>query len=152
MAFFSKPKYSKVNVKSREGVAKGVWTKCPESGDMVFAKELKKNLMVVPSSDYHFPLSAPERIASLLDSGTFEEHDQKMRSTDPLKFKGIASYSEKLEQTVEIHQDSGVKIKVHYISPITSRIYDTTVSASFSCVSITPIMPVMQKKPTEGHG
>ena len=98
MAFFSKPKYSKVNVKSREGVAKGVWTKCPESGDMVFAKELKKNLMVVPSSDYHFPLSAPERIASLLDSGTFEEHDQKMRSTDPLKFKGIASYSEKLEQ------------------------------------------------------
>lgn len=98
MAFFSKPKYSKVNVKSREGVAKGVWTKCPESGDMVFAKELKKNLMVVPSSDYHFPLSAPERIASLIDSGTFEEHDQKMRSSDPLKFKGIASYSEKLEQ------------------------------------------------------
>jgi len=98
MAFFSKPKYAKGNVKSRQGVAKGVWTKCPESGDMVFAKELKKNLMVVPSSDYHFPLSAPERIASLLDSGTFEEHDQKMRSTDPLKFKGIASYSEKLEQ------------------------------------------------------
>ena len=98
MAFFSKPKYSKVNVKSREGVAKGVWTKCPESGDMVFAKELKKNLMVVPTSDYHFPLSAPERITSLIDSGTFKEYDQKMRSTDPLKFKGIASYSEKLEQ------------------------------------------------------
>ena len=44
MSFFSKPKYSKVNVKSREGVAKGLWTKCPESGEMVFVKELKKNL------------------------------------------------------------------------------------------------------------
>ena len=70
MAFFSKPKYSKVSVKSREGVPKGVWTKCPETGDMVFAKELKKNLMVVPSSGYHFPLSAPDRIESLIDPQT----------------------------------------------------------------------------------
>ena len=77
---------------------KGVWTKCPETGDMVFAKELKKNLMVVPSSGYHFPLPAPDRIASLLDEGTFEEHDQDLKSSDPLDFKGVASYKDKLEQ------------------------------------------------------
>lgn len=77
---------------------KGVWTKCPETGDMVFAKELKKNLMVVPSSGYHFPLPAPDRIASLLDAGTFEEHDQDLKSSDPLDFKGVASYKDKLEQ------------------------------------------------------
>jgi acetyl-CoA carboxylase carboxyl transferase subunit beta len=98
MSFFSKPKYSNVNVKSREGVAKGVWTKCPESGDMVFAKELEKNLMVVPSSGYHFPLPAPDRIASLVDHGTFQEYDSEVRSDDPLKFKGVASYSDKLKQ------------------------------------------------------
>jgi len=79
-------------------VPKGVWTKCPETGDMVFAKELKKNLMVVPSSGYHFPLPAPDRIASLLDAGTFEEHDQDLKSSDPLDFKGVASYKDKLEQ------------------------------------------------------
>jgi acetyl-CoA carboxylase carboxyl transferase subunit beta len=98
MAFFSKPKYSKVVVKSREGVPKGVFTKCPETGDMVFAKELKKNLMVVPSSGYHFPLAAPERIHSLLDSGTFLECDSNLSSLDPLNFKGLASYKDKLEQ------------------------------------------------------
>lgn len=98
MAFFSKPKYSNVSVKSREGVAKGVWTKCPETGEMVFAKELKKNLMVVPSSGYHFPLPAPERIKSLVDEGTFIEYDTELRSADPLEFKGLASYKEKLEQ------------------------------------------------------
>ena len=98
MAFFSKPKYSKVVVKSREGVPKGVFTKCPETGDMVFAKELQKNLMVVPSSGYHFPLPAPDRIDSLLDSGTFVECDSKLSSLDPLKFKGLASYKDKLEQ------------------------------------------------------
>jgi len=98
MAFFSKPKYSKVSVKSREGVPKGVWTKCPETGDMVFAKELKKNLMVVPSSGYHFSLPAPDRIESLIDPQTFVEYDADLRSVDPLKFKGVASYQDKLEQ------------------------------------------------------
>ena len=101
MSFFSKPKYSKVNVKSREGVAKGLWTKCPESGEMVFVKELKKNLMVVPLSGYHFPLPAPERIQSLVDHGSFQEYDGKIRSGDPLKFKGLASYEEKLQQNRE---------------------------------------------------
>jgi len=101
MAFFSKPKYSNVNVKSREGVAKGVWTKCPESGDMVFAKELKKNLMVVPSSGYHFPLPAPDRIESLIDAGSFKEYDAGLHSGDPLKFKGVASYQDKLKQNRE---------------------------------------------------
>jgi acetyl-CoA carboxylase carboxyl transferase subunit beta len=101
MSFFSKPKYSKVNVKSREGVAKGLWTKCPESGEMVFVKELKKNLMVVPVSGYHFPLPAPDRIQSLVDHGTFEEYDSAIRSGDPLKFKGLASYEEKLHQNRE---------------------------------------------------
>lgn len=101
MSFFSKPKYSKVNVKSREGVAKGLWTKCPESGEMVFVKELKKNLMVVPVSGYHFPLPAPDRILSLVDHGTFEEFDGSIRSGDPLKFKGVAAYADKLEQNRE---------------------------------------------------
>ena len=101
MALFSKPKYSKVNVKSREGVPKGVWTKCPETGEMVFAKELKNNLMVVTGSGYHFPFSAPERIESLMDEGTFVERDANLVSTDPLDFKGMASYKDKLEQNKE---------------------------------------------------
>jgi len=65
---------------------------------MVFAKELEKNLMVVPSSGYHFPLSAPKRIESLVDKGTFVEYDANLSSADPLNFKGLASYKDKLEQ------------------------------------------------------
>ena len=68
---------------------------------MVFAKELKKNLMVVPSSGYHFPLPAPDRIDSLFDKDTFEELDKTLKSSDPLNFKGLASYKEKLEQNKE---------------------------------------------------
>jgi acetyl-CoA carboxylase carboxyl transferase subunit beta len=65
---------------------------------MVFAKELANNLMVVPMSGYHFPLPAPDRITSLVDEGTFVEYDANLRSTDPLDFKGMASYQDKLEQ------------------------------------------------------
>jgi acetyl-CoA carboxylase carboxyl transferase subunit beta len=54
--------------------------------------------MVVPSSGYHFPLPAPDRIESLLDEGTFEEYDQDLKSSDPLDFKGVASYKDKLDQ------------------------------------------------------
>ena len=68
---------------------------------MVFAKELKKNLMVVPSSGYHFPLPAPDRIESLLDKDSFQEFDKDLRSSDPLEFKGVSSYKEKLEQNRE---------------------------------------------------
>ena len=97
MAIFSKPQYSTVKVRTREGIKKGIWTKCPSSGEMVYVKDLKKNLMVVPSSGYHFPLPARERVESLVDKGTFVEFDQGLSSLDPLKFKGVASYKEKLE-------------------------------------------------------
>ena len=98
MAIFSKPQYSTVKVRTREGIPKGTFIKCPKSGDPVFVKDLEKNLMVVPASGYHFPLPAPERVQSLVDEGTFVEHDERMSSRDPLKFKGVASYKQKLQE------------------------------------------------------
>ena len=52
--------------------------------------------MVVPNSGYHFPLDARSRIASMLDSDSFKEMDQAVRSMDPLEFNATASYQEKL--------------------------------------------------------
>ncbi len=100
MAIFGKPKYSTVNVKKRD-IPKGLWTKCPKSGDLVYNKDLEKNFMVVPKSGYHFPLPAPRRIISLVDKGTFEEKDKKLSSKDPLNFKGVATYANKLKESKE---------------------------------------------------
>jgi len=98
MALFSKPNYSRVTV-NRKDIPKGLWTKCPKSGEIIYNKELEQNLMVVPKSGYHFPLAAPARIASLIDEGTWTETDADLTSTDPLNFKGpSSSYPEKLEQ------------------------------------------------------
>ncbi|GAB4283394.1 MAG TPA: acetyl-CoA carboxylase carboxyl transferase subunit beta [Opitutae bacterium] len=97
MTLFSKPKYSTVSVKKKD-IPKGLWTKCPVSGEIVYNKELENNWMVVPKSKYHFPLSAARRIELLVDEGTFQEYDVDLVSVDPLKFTGVASYTDKIEQ------------------------------------------------------
>ncbi len=97
MALFGKPKYTPVIVKKKD-IPKGTYTKDPVSGDIVFTKELEQNQMVFPKSGFHFPISAPARLARLLDEGSFEETDAGLSSVDPLGFTGAASYTSKLDQ------------------------------------------------------
>ena len=96
MAIFGKPQYSTVTVKKKD-IPKDLWTKCPKTSEIIYNRVLKENLMVVPNSGYHFPLDARSRIASMLDTGSFEEMDQAVRSMDPLEFNATASYQEKLK-------------------------------------------------------
>ena len=97
MAIFGKPQYSTVTVKKKD-IPKDVWTKCPKTGEIIYNRVLKENLMVVPNSDYHFPLDGRIRIESLLDKDSFKESDTTITSLDPLKFNATASYKEKLKQ------------------------------------------------------
>jgi acetyl-CoA carboxylase carboxyl transferase subunit beta len=64
---------------------------------MVFDKELGENLKVCPRCQHHFPITARERIHSLVETCTFEEMDAGMTSVDVLSFTGVASYVSKLE-------------------------------------------------------
>ena len=64
---------------------------------MIFSKELTANLKVCRKCDYHFTMTAPERIASLADEGTFREMDADLVSVDALKFTGVAAYKERLK-------------------------------------------------------
>ncbi len=104
MSLFSKPKYSTVVVKKKD-IPKGLWTKCPISGEVIFNKELEANLMVVPKSGYHFPIGARARIAGLFDEGTFEEQDATVRSADPLQFVDSQPYPERIKK---YERDSGL--------------------------------------------
>ena len=81
MAIFGKPQYSTVTVKKKD-IPKDVWTKCPKTNEIIYNRVLKENLMVVPNSDYHFPLDARTRIEALLDEGSFQEQDTHIRSLD----------------------------------------------------------------------
>jgi acetyl-CoA carboxylase carboxyl transferase subunit beta len=105
MSLFSKPKYSTVVVKKKD-IPKGLWTKCPLSGEIVFNKELEANQMVVPKSGYHFPIGARQRIEALFDADTFVESDASVRSADPLKFVDSQAYPDRIKK---YEKESGLK-------------------------------------------
>lgn len=73
---------------------------------MVFDKELEENLKICPNCQYHFPVSARQRIQSLSENGSFEEMDSDMTSVDVLEFTGAASYISKL---TKYQQTTGLK-------------------------------------------
>ena len=75
-----------------------LWVKCPESGQLVFHKDLEANLMVVPGSGYHMAIGAKARLASLFDGGEHEELASPEALSDPLKFRDVKRYSDRLKE------------------------------------------------------
>jgi len=104
MSLFSKPKYSTVVVKKKD-IPKGLYTKCPISGEVIFNQELEANQMVVAKSGYHFPIGARGRIKGLFDPETFVEYDAGVISADPLKFVDSVPYPERIKK---YERDSGL--------------------------------------------
>lgn len=99
MPIFGKPKYTVVKVSRKKSMPEGLWTKCEDCGEIIYNKALEENLRVCPKCQYHFVLSAPQRIALLTDASSFEAFNDKLTSLDPLNFKGPkGSYPEKLKE------------------------------------------------------
>ncbi|MFM8458087.1 MAG: acetyl-CoA carboxylase, carboxyltransferase subunit beta [Chthoniobacterales bacterium] len=96
MGIFQKPAL-KIRSRGKSNVPEGLWTKCPGCGEVVTKAEFEQNLQVCPKCDHHLTLGARERIESLADPGTFKEHDAGMVSVDSLKFRGVATYKDRLE-------------------------------------------------------
>jgi acetyl-CoA carboxylase carboxyl transferase subunit beta len=96
MAIFKKPILRALGSKTRE-MPSGLWTKCPSCGEVIHNLALSENLQVCPKCEHHFNLGSRERIESILDADSFEEHDPSMSSVDPLGFKGVTTYADRLQ-------------------------------------------------------
>ena len=96
MAIFKKPILRALGSKTRE-MPSGLWTKCPSCGEVIHNLALSENLQVCPKCEHHFNLGSRERIESILDEDSFEEHDPSMSSVDPLGFKGVTTYADRLQ-------------------------------------------------------
>jgi len=98
MAIFKKPTLKSQGRKKRGDIPQGLFQKCPGCDEVINEIELNENQRVCPRCEYHFPLSANDRIANLLDPETFVEMDANLRSVDTLKFQGQASYKDRLRK------------------------------------------------------
>ena len=96
--FNTKLKVNTIRILKRRDIPEGLWTKCEECGEIIYNKTLEEDFKVCSKCDYHFTLSAPERVAQLIDEGTFNEMDKDLLSGDPIKFRGPKSYVSKLKE------------------------------------------------------
>lgn len=85
-------------VKSRD-VPDNLWDKCPSCGQMIFHKELEKNLRVCTHCNHHLRLAAKDRLAMLFDEGDFTRIDLPKIVVDPLKFRDRKRYSDRLKES-----------------------------------------------------
>jgi acetyl-CoA carboxylase carboxyl transferase subunit beta len=73
-----------------------LWTRCPDCGEMLYNKQLEKDLRVCSRCGHHFRLRADARLAMLLDRDSFSERDVGLESLDPLEFVDQKPYPDRL--------------------------------------------------------
>lgn len=97
MRLFSRDK-PKIKVETTKADGFSGWLKCTHCQDMIHTKELMANLNCCPKCDYHYRLSARERIESLVDAGSFVEMFDELRAVDALNFVDTETYPERLKK------------------------------------------------------
>ena len=98
MSLFKRPnKYVKVTVSKKKDMPGGLWTKCPDCGEIIYNKKLEENFLVCTKCNFHFTLGIPHRIRFLADEGSFKEFYEDLETEDPLQFKGPKTYVDKIK-------------------------------------------------------
>jgi acetyl-CoA carboxylase carboxyl transferase subunit beta len=97
MEWFKKP-IAAVKGKKQVKIPEGLFVKCDVCKEIVYKKELERNLNVCPKCNYHFRLNASERLGFLADEGSFTEIDSGLTSGDPLGFKDTTTYPERIKE------------------------------------------------------
>jgi acetyl-CoA carboxylase carboxyl transferase subunit beta len=95
MTWFKREKRRMEPVDQKRVVTEGLWIKCTGCKEPLWKKDLEGNLHVCPKCNYHYKISAYERINLLMDPG-WTEHDASLYSTDPLEFQANKPYRDTL--------------------------------------------------------
>ena len=69
-------------------IPQGLWRKCNKCGQPIYVEDVKNNYYICPKCDGYFRVHAYRRIEMIIDSGSFEEWNQKMEFSNPLNFPG----------------------------------------------------------------
>jgi acetyl-CoA carboxylase carboxyl transferase subunit beta len=96
IANFVRPKIN--SMLGRRDIPENLWIKDPETGEMVFHKDLEENQYVVPTSGHHMRISAKERLQHFYDDGAYEVLENPKVAVDPLKFRDEKRYVDRLKE------------------------------------------------------
>jgi acetyl-CoA carboxylase carboxyl transferase subunit beta len=96
MAWFQKKDRKPLKASERRDLPADVFEKCKSCGEILYTEKLAQNLDVCPSCGFHFRITADRYVDILLDPGSFEPLDSHLRSADPLHFKDLKPYPERI--------------------------------------------------------
>ncbi len=82
----------------KKQIPEGLWTKCPSCKELLYTPDLEENLYVCPKCGYHFRIDAQKRIDIILDRTNRKKLFEEVQPTDPLGFKDLKPYSQRLEE------------------------------------------------------
>ncbi len=85
------------NMLARRDTPEKLWIKCPETGQLVFYKDVETNLFVIPGSNYHMRMGAVARLKSMFDGETWFDIAVPEVPVDPLKFRDERRYADRLK-------------------------------------------------------
>jgi len=85
------------NFLQRKDVPENLWIKCPETGQLVFHKDVEANQWVIPNSNYHMRMGAAQRLKSIFDGETWLDIALPEVAIDPLKFRDERRYVDRLK-------------------------------------------------------
>jgi acetyl-CoA carboxylase carboxyl transferase subunit beta len=94
---FVRPKIRSLLGQKRD-TPENMWIKDPETGQMVFYKDLESNLFVFPGSGHHHRMPPQERLQSMFDGGIFETVALPEVAPDPLRFRDQRKYADRLKE------------------------------------------------------
>jgi acetyl-CoA carboxylase carboxyl transferase subunit beta len=94
---FVRPKIRGLLGAKRE-TPENMWVKCPETGQMVFYRDLENNQFVIPGSGYHMRMAPDVRLKSMFDAGEYETIALPQVPLDPLKFRDERRYTDRLKE------------------------------------------------------
>lgn len=100
MAWFKRDKSGLISQKKKE-LPDGLWLKCDSCNELVYKKELDRNLGVCAKCGYHFRMKSSLYLKLLLDDGNFDEFNANIMSIDALKFKAQKKYSDQLKEAIK---------------------------------------------------
>jgi acetyl-CoA carboxylase carboxyl transferase subunit beta len=98
MEWFRKAKEGLVSQRKKE-IPDGIWVKCDSCGEIIYKKELDKNLWVCSKCDYHFRLKSKDYVNLILDDGNLKEYDTNLEASDPLEFKDSKKYPDRIKES-----------------------------------------------------
>jgi acetyl-CoA carboxylase carboxyl transferase subunit beta len=80
----------------RRETPENLWIKCPDTGQLVFYKDVEQNQFVIPGSNYHMRMGAMARLKSIFDNETWYDIALPEVTADPLKFRDERKYVDKI--------------------------------------------------------